>query len=100
MRGLKAALERRDVATLPPTPVYVDNAGVLFMLDAKTLKPANKHIYRTLAELRERVHLDRIITAVKIHTKDNLANAMTKQEPDGTASAAQLRQIAGPPTVF
>ena len=100
VRGLKAAFERRDASVMPPTPVCVDNADVLFMLEAKTIKPANKHIYRTLAELRERVHLDKIVVAVKIHTKENLANAMTKQEADGAASAAQLRKIAGPPTVI
>ena len=89
-RGVKAALERRDVDSLPPTPVLVDNAGVLSMLADVTLKSANKHIYRTLAEARERVHLDKSVRVVKVDTKANLANAMTKQETGLHDSAAQL----------
>ena len=96
LRGIKAALERRDVDKMPPTPVYVDNAGVISMLRDATLKSANKHIYRTLAENRERVHLDKSVVAVKIPTGENLANAMTKQEHGVDASASQLRHIAGP----
>jgi hypothetical protein len=76
--------------------VYVDNTGVLSMLKDTTLKSANKHIYRTLQEARERVSLDKAVVAVKVHTKDNIANAMTKQEPGIDASAAQLRLITGP----
>jgi hypothetical protein len=96
LRGIKAALERRNVDTMPPTPVYVDNAGVLAMVDGNTIKSANKHIYRTLAEARERVHLDKSVKAIKIGTKDNIANAMTKQEQGVDDSAAQLRRITGP----
>lgn len=96
IRGVKADLEHRDVAQMPPTPIYVDNAGVLSMLEGKTLKSANKHIYRTLAENRERVHLDKSVKPVKIATAANLANAMTKQEHGVADSAAQLRMIAGP----
>jgi hypothetical protein len=96
LRGIKAALERRDVSKMPPTPILVDNAGVISMLEGVTLKSANKHIYKTLAENRERVNLDKSVVAVKIDTKDNLANAMTKQEHGLHCSAAQLRQIAGP----
>ena len=81
---------------MPPTPVFVDNAGVLSMLEGMTIKSANKHIYKTLAENRERVNVDKIVAVIKIDTKDNLANAMTKQEPGLHDSAAQLRQIAGP----
>ena len=50
------------------------------MIDGNTIKSANKHSYRTLAEARERVHLDKSVKAVNIGTKDNIANAMTKQE--------------------
>jgi hypothetical protein len=96
LRGVKAALERRDVREMPPTPVFVDNAGVLSMLEGITVKSANKHIYKTLAENRERVNVDKTVVAIKIDTKDNLANAMTKQEPGLHDSAAQLRKIAGP----
>ena len=99
LRGVKAALERRQAAELPPTPVLVDNAGVISMLDDPTLKSANRHIYRTLAENRERVHLDKFVIPAKINTKDNLANALTKQESGIAESAAQLRLIAGPPSV-
>ena len=96
MRGIKAALERRDVTTMPPTPAYVDNAGVISMLQGATIKAANRYIYRELAETRERVHIDKAVVAVKVNTEDNLANCMTKQEKGVDASAAQLRQIAGP----
>ena len=51
VRGVKAGLERRTVASMQPTPVYVDNSGVIAMLKDATLKSANKHIYRTLQEL-------------------------------------------------
>ena len=95
-RGVKAALEKRDVNAMPPTPVYVDNAGVLSVINDTTMKHANKHIYRTVAETREHVYLDGIVKPVKIDTKANLANALTKQEPGLRESAAQLRLIAGP----
>ena len=98
LRGVKAALERRKVAELPPTPVMVDNAGVISMLGDTTLKSANRHIYRALAENRERVHLDKSVIPVKVSTKNNLANALTKQEQGTAASAAQLRRITGPTT--
>jgi hypothetical protein len=98
MRGVKAALEHRDIATMPPTHINVDNAGVLSMLEGITLKSANKHIFRTLAENRERVHLDKSVVAVKIDTALNISNALTKQEHGVADSAAQLRLLAGPPT--
>ena len=96
LRGIKAALERREIADMPPTPILVDNAGVISMLADETLKSANRHIYRALAENRERVHLDKSVVAVKISTEHNLANALTKQEHGITASVAQLRLITGP----
>ena len=66
LRGIKAALERREVADMPPTPVRVDNAGVISMLADATLKSANRHIYRALAENRERVNLDKSVVVVKV----------------------------------
>ena len=96
LRGVKAGLERRNEATMPPTPVHVDNSGVIAMLKDTTLKTANKHIYRTLQEGRERVNLDKSVTTVKVDTKLNIANALTKQEPGQLESAAQLRLIVGP----
>jgi hypothetical protein len=99
LRGIKAALERRQLASMPPTPVLVDNAGVISMLEDTTLKAANRHIFRALAENRERVHLDKSVIPVKIGTKNNLANALTKQESGIAESAAQLRLITGPPSV-
>ncbi len=96
VRGIKAALERRDVSKMPPTPVLVDNAGVISMLESATIKAANKHIYKALAENRERVHPDKSVVAVKVHTKDNIANAMTKQEHGLNESAAKLRQSTAP----
>jgi hypothetical protein len=96
LRGVKAGLERRSEVSMPPTPVYVDNSGVISMLKDTTLKTANKHIYRALQENRERVNIHKIVVAVKVDTKLNLANALTKQEPSIHASAAQLRLITGP----
>jgi hypothetical protein len=81
---------------MAPTPINVDNAGVLSMLVRLTLKSGNKHIFRTLVENHERVHLDKTVTPVKIDTALNLANAMTKQEHGVPESAAQFLQIAGP----
>ena len=97
-RGVKAALEQRDPDNMHPTPVYVDNSGVLAMINDPTLKPANRHIYRSLAETRERVHADSVFVPVKIDTADNLADAMTKQAAGLAASAATLRKITGPRT--
>ena len=99
LRGIKAALEGRDLAAMPPTPCLVDNNGVLSMLKDITIKTANRHIFRSLAENRERVNLDKTVVPGKVDTKDNLANAMTKQERAVAESAAQLRQIAGPCTL-
>ena len=96
LRGVKAAFERRDEASMPPTPVYVDNAGVLSMVNGVTIKTANKHIYRTLAQAREMVQVDKVMQPIKIDTADNISNAMTKQEPGLEKSAAQLRQVTGP----
>ena len=96
VRGIKAFLERRDVDSMPPTKVHVDNAGVLAMIKDSNMRHANKHIYRTIAEARERVNVDKCVFPCKIHTKLNLANALTKQEPCLKDSAEQLRQIAGP----
>ena len=96
VRGVKAALEQRDDRSMPPSKINVDSTGVLSVLEDVTMKPANKHIFRTVAENRERVHLDRAVRPSKVHTKKNLANAMTKQEPGLAESAAQLRSIVGP----
>ena len=96
IRGVKAGLERRDESSMPPTQVFVDNSGVLAMIKDTTLKSANKHIYRTLQEARERVHLDKAVVAVKVNTKDNIANAMTKQEPVSADSIGQLLRITCP----
>jgi hypothetical protein len=74
----------------------VDNDGVLSMINDVTMKSANKHIYRALAEARERVHIDKTVVPTKIGTADNLANAMTKQEAHVGNSAAQLRKITSP----
>ena len=83
---------------MPPTQVVVDNSGVVGMLKDATLKSANKHIYKALQECRERVHLDKDVVAVKVDTKDNIANAMTKQEHglEGSAAQLRLRLITGP----
>ena len=95
-RGLKAAFERRLPSSISPTPVGVDNSGVISMLEGTTIKAANRHIYRTLAEARELVQLDAVVAPFKLNTEDNIANALTKQEPAIYASAAQLRKITGP----
>jgi hypothetical protein len=95
-RGLKAAFERRCERTILPIPVCVDNSGVISMLEGITIKAANRHIYRTLAEAREMVQLDAIVIPVKVNTEANIANALTKQEVAIHSSAAQLRLITGP----
>jgi len=83
---------------MPPTQVVVENSGVVVMLKDATLKSANKHIYKALQECRERVHLDKDVVAVKVDTKDNIANAVTKQEHglEGSAAQLRLRLITGP----
>ena len=95
VRGVKAELERRDERSIAPTRVNVDSAGVLAMLKGITVKAANGHIFRSLAENRERVNDDRSVLPVKVGTADNLANALTKQEAPGT-SVKQLLLITGP----
>ena len=40
---------------------------------------------------------DKTVHPVKVDTKDNLANVLTKQEPGLRESAVQLRKITGPP---
>ena len=52
LRGVKAALEGRDLETMSPTSGLVDNNGVLSMLEDVTNKSANRHIFRSLAENR------------------------------------------------
>ena len=94
--GVKAALEGRLVSSIPSTPVQVDNAGVMAVIRDRTMKSTNRHIYRAIYEIRDRVHREKIVHPVKIGTKDNVANALTKQEAALRQSAEQLRCIAGP----
>ena len=94
--GVKAALEGRLVSSIPSTPVQVDNAGVMAVIRDRTMKSTNRHIYRPIYEIRDRVHREKIVHPVKIDTKDNVANALTKQEAALRQSAEQLRCIAGP----
>jgi hypothetical protein len=96
VRAVKAALEQRDENGIPPTPVMVDNAGVISIINDSTMKTSNRHIYRAIYEVRQRVHQEKVAYPVKIGTKDNVANALTKQESALQASAEQLRCIAGP----
>jgi hypothetical protein len=58
------------------------------MVNDITVKTANKHIYRPLAEARKVVHVEKVAKPVKISTNDNISNAMTKQEPGLEKSAA------------
>ena len=96
IRGVKVGLERRKAGSMPPTPVLVDNSGVIAMLKDTTLKSANKHIYKELQECRERVHLDKAVVAIKVDTKDNIADLMTKQGTAVKDSAEKLLRITGP----
>ena len=65
------------------------------------MKSPNKHIFRTVCECRDLVHDENVVVPVTINTKENLANAMTKQEPGLKESAAQVRLITGlPPMVL
>ena len=58
VRAVKAALEQRDVDGIPPTPVMVDNAGVISIIDDSTMKTSNRHIYGAIYEVRQSVHKD------------------------------------------
>jgi hypothetical protein len=97
--GVKAALEHRTAESINPIPHYVDNAGVISIIDDATMKSPNKHIYRTVCECREAVHNDKAVVPMKIPTKENLSNGLTKQEHGLRESAAQLRELAGPTTI-
>ena len=69
------------------------------MINDSNMKTANRHIYRPVYEIRERVHQDKIVHPIKVSTKDNVSNALTKQESGLRDSARQLRSIAGPSTL-
>jgi hypothetical protein len=97
--GVKSVLERRTMGSINPIPHYVDNAGVISIIDDATMKSPNKHIFRTVCECREAVHKDKVVVPVKIPTKENLSNGLTKQEHGLKESAAQLRELAGPTTL-
>jgi len=75
--GIKAALEHRTVESIKPIPLYVDNAGVISIIDDATMKSPNKHIYRTVCECWEAVHDDKFVVPVKVPTEKNLSNAHT-----------------------
>lgn len=94
MRGVVAELERRSVETLPPTPIKVDNSGVVSVLVNVTLPAANRHVYRTICECRERSQRDRTVSAVKVDSKDNYADCLTKAGPVG--AAGKLLVLARP----
>lgn len=95
LRAVKAALERRSPESISPTPIYVDNAGVIAMLEDPVHHSANKHICHSLAEAREQVAVRQVV-AIKCASRDNLANPLTKQlgVPE---SMRQLSLLAGPP---
>ena len=42
------------------------------MVNDVAIKTANKHIYRTLAEARVLVQVEKVVTPVKINTSDNI----------------------------
>ena len=93
LRGTVAALQRTSLALMPPTPVRTDNSGVLSILATVTLPQANRHIWKTIAEARERVHLDRAVLPVKVDTLDNVADCLTKP---ATKSSKHMRALAHP----
>ena len=76
LRGVKAALEGHDLETMPPIRCPTASCPCCKTYCIKSaIKQA--HFPLSMAENRERVHLDNIIAPVKVDTK-----------------AAQLRQIA------
>jgi histone deacetylase 1/2 len=93
LRGTAAALNRTNIAAMPPTPVRTDNNGVLSILATVTLPQANRHIWKTIAEARERVHLDHAVLPVKVDTCDNVADCLTKP---ATKSSKHMRALAHP----
>ena len=70
-------------------PMNTDSAGVLSMLANVTLPPANRYIFKTIQECRERVHLDKDVCPVKIDSEDNIADCLTKP-----ALKTDLRMLA------
>jgi len=96
LRGVKAALEHRSPESLAPTTLLVDNTGVLSMMIETTIKAANRHIYCALAETRHLVNVEKCVLPTKIVSNDNVANALTKQEPHGSQTTWQFLLFAGP----
>ena len=95
-RGLLAALENLPPDDIPPTPVFVDNAGVVSIINNRTLKSPNRHIFRTIAEIREHVHQIKAVIPIKITSPNNLSDTMTKPAKPHSPSAANLLLIAAP----
>jgi hypothetical protein len=93
LRGTAAALQRIDLAVMPPTLVRTDNNGVLSILATVTLPQANRHIWKTIAEARERVHLDHAVLPVKVDTLDNVADCLTKP---AVKSSKHMRALSHP----
>ena len=80
VRGVKAGLERRQT-TIAPTVVYVHEAGTPAMIHA-SYSSTNKHIRRTMLEIRERVRMDKVAQIIKVPEHQNIATALSRNHDD------------------
>ena len=94
LRGLSAEFMGIHLDAVPPVRTYVDNAGVLALLEHPIHHEANKHIAHTIAQVREAVQ-DLNIVPTKIAAELNLADSGTKQ-PHGPAAIADRLRLAAP----
>ena len=91
LRNIKADLERRQVSSLKPTSLFVDNQGVISILEKPLHHAANKHLMRDFHELREHLKGGHV-QVIKIDSSQNRANPLTKQ-PSGPASVEELQWL-------
>ena len=79
---------------MPPTPVKTDNDGVRSITANVTLPAPNRHIFKTIAECRERVHLDKEVLPVRVDSSDNIADCLTKPSLKGDTRLLALARPA------
>ncbi|TPX29956.1 DNA-directed DNA polymerase [Synchytrium endobioticum] len=80
--AVREVLSVRNILTelgvrLPPTPIYEDNAAVIFMIKNQTLTKNTRHIELRHHHIREHVNNNYIIVN-KVDTNDNVADILTK----------------------
>jgi hypothetical protein len=94
LRATSAALQRIAPSDMPPTPVKTDNDGLRSITANVTLPAANRHIFKTIAECRERVHLDKDVVPVRVDSADNIADCLTKPSLKGDMRLLALARPA------